>query len=97
MGAYFALTLTHTAARVARKTYVVDLGEDNERTDYVAISNTVMAVLLLVVGGATSLLSAFGPAVALVALAGIGLLGVPAALSLPEVSAGSDRRIAADD
>lgn len=87
---YFALALTHTAARVGRKTYVVDLGEGNERTDYVAVSNTLMAVLLLVVGGAASALSSLGPAVALVALAVIGALGVPAALSLPEVSAGSD-------
>lgn len=90
VGAYFLLALTHTAARVGRKTYVVDLGEGNERTDYVAISNTVMAVLLLVVGGLTGLLSALGPSVALVALAAIGALGVPAALSLPEVSAGTE-------
>lgn len=90
IGAYFALALTHTAARVGRKTYVVDLGEGNERTDYVAVSNTLMAILLLVVGGLTSALSVLGPAAALVALAIIGALGVPAALSLPEVSAGSD-------
>lgn len=90
VGAYFALALTHTAARVGRKTYVVDLGEGNQRTDYIAVSNTLMAVLLLAVGGLTSALATFGPAVALVALAAIGALGVPAALSLPEVSAGAD-------
>lgn len=87
VGAYFLLALTHTAARVGRKTYVVDLGEGNDRTDYVAVSNTVIAVLLLVVGGITGALSTFGPAVALAVLAGIGALGVPAALSLPAVSA----------
>lgn len=89
VGTYFALALAHTAARVGRKTYVVDLGEGNERTDYVAISNTVMALLLLVVGGLTGLLSTLGPRVALVALALIGALGVPAARSLPEVSVGT--------
>ena len=87
VGTYFLLALVHTAARVGRKTYVVDLGEGNERTDYVAVSNSVIAVLLLVVGGITGALSTFGPAVALLVLAGIGALGVPAALSLPAVSA----------
>lgn len=90
VGTYFALALVHTAARVGRKTYVVDLGEGNERTDYVAVSNTLMAVLLLVVGGVTGALATLGPDVALVVLAGIGALGVPAALSLPRVSAGAD-------
>lgn len=91
VGAYFALAMTHTAARVGRKTYIVDLGEGNERTDYVAVSNTLIAILLLAVGGITSALSVLGAPVALIALAVIGALGVPAALSLPEVSAGSDR------
>ncbi len=90
VGTYFALALVHTAARVGRKTYVVDLGEGNERTDYVAVSNTLMAVLLLVVGGVTGALATLGPDVALVVLAGIGALGVPAALALPRVSAGAD-------
>lgn len=90
VGSYFALALVHTAARVGRKTYVVDLGDGNDRTDYVAVSNTLMAVLLLVVGGITSALATLGPALALVVLAGIGALGVPAALSLPPVSAGDD-------
>lgn len=90
VGGYFALAFAHTAAREGRKTYVVDLGEGNERTDYVAVSNTVMAILLLVVGGVTGALATLGPAVALVTLAVIGLLGVPAALSLPPVSAGDD-------
>ena len=90
VGTYFALALVHTAARVGRKTYVVDLGEGNERTDYVAVSNTLMAVLLLVVGGITGALATLGPAVALGVLAAIGALGVPAALSLPPVSAGDD-------
>ena len=84
---YFALALAHTGARVGRQTYIVDLAEGNQRTDYVAVSNTAMGVLLLVVGGFTSLLATLGPAVALGALALIGAAGVPMALALPEVSA----------
>lgn len=87
---YFTLAITHTGSRVGRQTYVVDLAEGNRRTDYVAVSNTAMGVLLLVVGGLTSLLAILGPAVALVALAFIGAAGVPMARSLPEVSAGRE-------
>lgn len=89
VGAYLGLALAHTGARVGRQTYVVDMAEGNQRTDYVAVSNTAMGALLLVVGGLTSLLALAGPVVALLALTAIGLLGVPAALSLPEVSHGA--------
>lgn len=87
VGAYAALALAHTAVRVGRKTYVVDLAEGNQRTDYVAVSNTAMGVLLLAVGGLTSALATLGADVALVALAIVGLACVPTSLSLPEVSA----------
>lgn len=86
--AYFTLAITHTGSRVGRQTYVVDLAEGNRRTNYVAVSNSAMGVLLLIVGGLTSLLATLGPAVALAALALIGAAGVPMARSLPEVSVG---------
>jgi hypothetical protein len=81
---YLVLAVIHTGARVGRKTYVVDLAEGDRRTSYVAVSNTAMGVLLLVVGAITAGLGAFGPEVALLALAAIGAGGVPTALSLPE-------------
>ncbi len=83
---YLLLALAHHGARIGRKTYVVDLAEGNRRTDYVAVSNTAIAVLLLVTGAVTSALAVLGAEVALAVLALLGLLGVAVSGSLPEVS-----------
>ncbi|MEX2551149.1 MAG: hypothetical protein WD638_13060 [Nitriliruptoraceae bacterium] len=85
-GTYLLLTLAHHGARIGRKTYVVDLAGGNKRTDYVAVSNTAIGVLLLITGALTSALAVLGPEVALAALAALGLLGVVVSGSLPEVS-----------
>src|SRR5690625_2158735 len=87
VGAYLLLMLAHTGARVGRKTYVVDLAEGNQRTDYVAVSNTAMGVLLLGAGGLSAALAQIGVGVALGFLAVLGLVGVLLATRLPEVSA----------
>ena len=84
--AYLLLALTHTGARVARKTYVVDLAGDDRRTQYIAVANSTMGVLLLVVGAISGVLAGFGHELALGFLAVVGLAGVVASRSLPEVS-----------
>lgn len=89
-GAYFLLALTHTGVRVARKTYVVDMAHGDQVTDYVAVSNTAMGVLLLVAGGVNAALAQLGTSVALAFLALLGLIGVFVARTLPEVSVGYD-------
>jgi hypothetical protein len=86
---YLLLAIAHTGSRIGRKTYVVDLAEGNKRTDYIAVSNTAMGLILLVAGGATAAAASFGPEAALLLLAGLGVLGVLVAASLPEVSAGA--------
>src|SRR5699024_3043868 len=73
---YLLLALVHTAVRVARKTYVVDIAEGDRRTEYVAVSNTAMGFLLLVAGAVSGGLATLGPEVALVFLAVLGLAGV---------------------
>lgn len=83
---YLLLALAHTGVRVGRKTYVVDLAGGNRRTDYVAVSNTAMGVLLLVTGAVSSALAQFGVEVALAFLAGLGVVGVFVARALPEVT-----------
>ncbi|WP_256840166.1 MFS transporter [Ornithinimicrobium faecis] len=83
---YLVLALTHTAVRVARKTYVVDMAEDDQRTEYVAVANTAMGVLLLVAGAISGGLALFGPEVALLFLGLLGLAGVVVSRTLPEVS-----------
>ncbi len=87
--AYLLLALSHTGVRVGRKTFIVDLAEGNQRTNYVAVSNSAMGVLLLVAGGASSAVALFGPVAALLFLAILGLVGVVVARSLPDVSAGA--------
>ena len=57
---YFALSISHQGIRVGRKTYLVDMAEGNQRTRYVAVSNTLIGVVLLLfamLGGLTSWLS----------------------------------------
>ncbi len=85
---YLALALVHHGSRIGRKTYVVDLAEGNQRTDYVAVSNTAIGVLLLVTGAITSAIAVLGAEAALASLALLGAVGVLVSGSLPEVSAG---------
>lgn len=82
--AYFALSVAHSGVRVGRKTYVVDLATGNQRTDYVAISNTVIGVLLLVVGSIGALAPVVGNAGIIGLLALMGLAGALLGRTLPE-------------
>lgn len=84
---FFLVNLAHTAIRVARKTYVVDMAEGDQRTRYVADANTLMGVILLVVGALSGVVSTLGPEFALLFLAGTGLVGVAFSRTLVEVSA----------
>lgn len=83
---FFAVNLAHTAIRVARKTYVVDMAGGDKRTQYVGAANTMMGIILLIVGGISSVVALAGPEAALLFLALIGFLGVWRARGLKEVS-----------
>src|SRR5690625_3690133 len=80
---YFLLSLIHTGVRVGRKTYVIDMAEPEQVTDYVAVSNTVMWFMLLLTGAVNASLASCGGEAALVFLALLGFAGVWAARSLP--------------
>lgn len=82
--AYFTLSIAHSGVRVGRKTYVVDLATGNKRTDYVAISNTVIGVLLLLVGSVGALAPLVGNAGIIALLATMGLAGALLGTTLPE-------------
>lgn len=64
------------------------MAEGTQRTRYVSVANTLMGVLLLIVGALTSVLALLSPEVALAALALFGLLGAALSKCLPEVSVG---------
>lgn len=87
---YFLVTLVHTGIRIGRKTYVVDLAEGDQRTTYVAVGNSAMGLILLVVGGISSAIAGFGAIWALLFLAALGLLGVISSSRLPEVEGARD-------
>ena len=83
---FFAINLVHTGIRIARKTYVVDMAEGDQRTLYVASANTLMGVVLLLVGGVSAVIAVFGNQAALLFLAAVGFIGTWRAGKLPEVS-----------
>lgn len=77
---FFLLSVTHQGVRLGRKTYVVDLASGNRRTDYVAVGNSVIGVMLLLVGVA-------GAGVAQVSIAAV--LGLFALASLSAMAIAS--------
>ncbi|RZV34131.1 MAG: MFS transporter [Chromatiales bacterium] len=85
--AYFALSLAHSGVRVGRKTYVVNLASGNKRTDYVAVSNTVIGLLLLVVGAVGALTPILGNDGVIGLLALMGLFGAAYGTQLPDAEA----------
>lgn len=83
---FFGVHIVHTAIRVARKTYVVDMAEGAIRTRYVAVANTTLGVVLLIVGALSGAISHWGPQAALIFLAVMGLVGALWGRGLKEVS-----------
>ncbi|MGO5000333.1 MFS transporter [Oceanisphaera sp. W20_SRM_FM3] len=81
----FILSVAHAGVRVGRKTYLVDLAGGNRRTDYVAVSNTLMGILLLLVGALSMLLALFSNFVVILVFSLLGLVGVWLAQRLPDV------------
>lgn len=82
---FFILGVAHAGVRAGRKTYLVDLAGGVKRTDYVAVSNTLIGILLLVVGGITSLFAHYPAENVILGLSSFGLLGAVLARTLPEV------------
>jgi len=85
---YFVLEVAHQGIRIGRKTYIVDMADDDERVDYVAASNSTIGVMLLVIGGVSSLLTVIlSPAMMIAVLSTMTLVGALLARRLPEVTA----------
>ena len=83
---FFLLAVAHAGVRLGRKTYVVDLAGGNKRTDYVAVSNTVIGVVLLLAGGIGALSTVIPTSGVILILAAMGLAGAALSARLPEVS-----------
>lgn len=83
--AFFILSIAHAGVRLGRKTYLVDMAGGNKRTDYTSVSNSVIGLLLLVIGGLTALLSLVSNVAVILALGFMGLAGAVSAMRLREV------------
>lgn len=83
--AFFILGIAHSGVRLGRKTYIVDMAGGNKRTDYVAVSNTVIGVILLITGGISALVSLISPESVILILSLFGIVGAYFSFSLPEV------------
>ncbi len=81
---YFFLAVAHQGVRLGRKTYIVDLAGGNKRTDYVAISNTVIGALLLMAGLVTALVAQWSLPAVFVLFALASALACAMGMRLPE-------------
>ncbi|WP_047547870.1 MFS transporter [Psychroserpens sp. Hel_I_66] len=88
--AFFILGIAHGGVRLGRKTYVVDMAKGNERTNYVAVSNTVIGMILLVTGGLSALVSLISTEDVILVLSLFGILGAYKSYRLPNVEAAKD-------
>jgi MFS family permease len=85
---FFLLSVSHAGVRMGRKTYVVDLAGGNKRTDYVAVSNTVIGFVLLATGSIGALSSVVSISGVIIVLALMGIGGAWMSMRLPEVTDG---------
>ena len=86
LAAFLGLGIAHAGVRLGRKTYLVDLSEGNRRTDYVAVSNSVIGALLLAAGALGTLAAAWSVPATVLALGAAGLAGALLSLRWKEVS-----------
>lgn len=84
--AFFVLSIAHAGVRLGRKTYLVDMAGGNKRTDYTAVSNTMIGFLLLVTGGLTAVISIFSDVAVILTLGLMGFAGMISAMRLKEVT-----------
>jgi hypothetical protein len=82
----FLVSLIHNGVRLGRKTYLVDLAEGNRRTSYVAVSNTVIGVILLAFGLTSGLLAVASVPAVLAMFSATAFTGFALAGRLPDVS-----------
>jgi len=81
----FVLGVAHAGVRIGRKTHIVDLAGGDRKAEYVALSNTIIGILLLVIGALISVVLGFGLEVGVGVLAVMSLLGAAMVLTMDQV------------
>jgi hypothetical protein len=84
---FMLLTVMHGGIRLGRKVYLVDMADSQTRAAYVAVSNTLIGVLMLLGGFVGLLADWFGVPLVVLLLALISLIAARFAHGLPDVSA----------
>jgi len=82
---FFLIGLSHTGIRMGRKTYIVDHANADNRAQLVAVSNTLMGIVLLLSGSFGLLADVVGERVVILVFALLGIGGSLLASTLPEV------------
>lgn len=85
---FFLIGLAHTGIRMGRKTYLVDHATNDNRARLVAVSNTLMGIVLLLSGTFGLLASVVGERAVILLFALLGILGALLAFRLPEAGEG---------
>lgn len=81
-GLFLLFNIGYAGVRLGRKTWVVDAAEGDRRTDYVSAANTIIAVMILVLGGLFAPLQSWSPLIPLATYSGLCLMGALVALGL---------------
>ena len=82
---FLAIGIAHSGVRIGRKTYLVDLATAETRAAYVALSNTIIGILLLAGGAFGALAQLLGTRFVLLVFGGIAWAAAAAARTLREV------------
>jgi hypothetical protein len=83
---FLVLNVMHGGVRLGRKVYLVDMADSTSRAAYVAVSNTVIGVLMLGAGLIGLVGDWLGAAATVLLLGMLSLLAAGYILQLPEVS-----------
>ncbi len=84
---FFLLSITHQGVRLGRKTYIVDIADGNQRTQYVATSNSVIGLLLLIAGVVAAGLAQISIVIVLILFACMAVIAATVAHSMPPANA----------
>lgn len=82
----FAVLAGHSGVRIGRKTQI-DIAGGDAKAEYVAVSNTVIGVLLVVIGAGVGAVSAFSLEAGLLLLAVMALSGAAVSMRLENAQA----------
>lgn len=83
---FMLLSIMHGGIRLGRKVYLVDMADSTTRAAYVAVSNTVIGVLMLLGGLVGVLADVFGVTLVVLLLALTSLIAAVFIQRLPDVS-----------